>query len=264
MEEVRKVLEERKIQLMQLKKMKEKALQNVPKGALRICCNGNRTQYYHRKERKDRRGVYLPEKEKDLAGILAQKEYDQKVLHAVEKELRVIEKCLAGYPVTDAEVIYEKLHEERKKLVLPIRESEEQFVRNWEAVVYQGKGFEENAPEFYTAKNERVRSKSEWIIADFLKREGIPYRYEYPMYLNGMGQVYPDFTVLNVKSRKELYWEHLGMMDDVAYMERALQKIAAYEQNGIYLGESLILTYETGKSPLSQKLVMNKIEHYLK
>ena len=34
---------ENKIQLMQLKKMKEKALQNVPKGALRICCNGNRT-----------------------------------------------------------------------------------------------------------------------------------------------------------------------------------------------------------------------------
>lgn len=264
MEDIKAYLVNRKKQLMKLKLEKEKAVIAAPKGILRTSCNEKRVQYYCRENEQDKNGRYLREKEKDLARRLAQKEYDQKVLRAVEKELGVIERCLAGYPVMEVEEIYEKLHKERKKLVVPIQEPEEEFVRKWEAVVYQGKAFQEDAPEFFTLKNERVRSKSEWIIADFLKREGIPYRYECPLYLKGLGQVYPDFTVLNVKKRKELYWEHLGMMDDAGYAEKALQKIAAYEQNGIYPGEGLILTYETGKNPLSQKMVMNRIEHYLK
>lgn len=264
MEEVRKALEARKEQLLHLKKTKEKALQNVPKGTLRICCNGNRIQYYHRKELEDRRGTYLREKEKELAHKLAQKEYDQKVLRVIEKELSIVEKCLAGYPQTRAEDLYKKLHKERKKLVIPIWETDEEYIQKWEAISYQGKGFDENQPGFYTAKKERVRSKSELIIADLLKGEGVPYRYEYPLYLKGIGQVYPDFTVLNVSTRKEFYWEHLGMMDDSTYAEKAMQKIIMYEQNGIYPGEGLILTHETRKCPLSQKVVMNMIVHYLK
>lgn len=264
MEEVKSALEARRKQLLQMKREKEAALEHVPKGALRICCHGNRTQYYYKEKPHDGNGTYLRRQDRDFACELAQKEYDQKVLRAVEKELGLVEKCLAGYPQMVAEKVYEKLHKERKKLVVPVREMDEQYVRTWEAVSYQGKGFGENVPEFYTAKKERVRSKSELIIADLLKKEGVPYRYECPIYLKGIGQVYPDFTVLNVRTRKEFYWEHLGMMDDAAYAERALQKMAMYEQNGIYPGEKLILTYETRKCPLSQKAVKNVIAHYLK
>ena len=79
-----------------------------------------------------------------------------------------------------------------------------------------------------------------------------------------LGTVYPDFTVLNVKRRKELYWEHLGMMDDPEYVEKAMQKIAMYEENGIFPGESLILTYETRMNPISPKIVNLMISQYLK
>lgn len=264
MEEIRRMLDGRKQQLLWVKREKEHALENAPEGVLRVCCHGRRTQYYRRENAKDINGVYLCKKDMDLVCRLAQKEYDQKVLRSVEKELVVIERCLAEYPVTGAEEVYEKLHRERKKLVVPVWEPQEQFVQKWEAAVYEGKSFAENAPEFYTAKNERVRSKSEWIIADLLNREGVPYRYEYPLHLKGMGVVYPDFMVLNMKERKEFYWEHLGMMDDSVYAEKALQKISMYEQNGIYPGESLILTYETRMNPLNQKVVMSLIEHYLK
>lgn len=262
MEEVKEVLEARKKQLLQMKQDKEVALEQAPKGNLRICCHGNRTQYYYKEKPHDGNGTYLRRRDREFACELAQKEYNQKVLKAVKKELEMVERCLAGYPQVSAENVYENLHKERKKLVVPVRETDEQYVRRWEAVSYQGKGFGENTPEFYTAKKERVRSKSEWIIADLLKQEGVPYRYECPCYLKGIGLVYPDFTVLNVRERKEYYWEHLGMMDDVAYVEKALQKIAMYEQNGIYPGERLILTYETRKNPLSQKMIMHVIEHY--
>lgn len=263
MEQVKNLLEAREKQLLQLKKEKETALVAAPEGSLRVCSSGNRTQYYHRKDPKDFNGIYIRGNEIPIARDLAQKDYDKKVLQAAEKELSAIRKYLSNYPKVNAEQIYEKLHEKRQELIEPIRESEEQYIRKWESVKYQGKGFNEEMPEFYTAKGERVRSKSELIIANLLNGEGIPYRYEYPIHLKGMGKIYPDFTVLNVRMRKEMYLEHLGMMDDPSYAERALQKIATYEQNGIFTGEKLILTYETRKKPINQKQILLMIRHYL-
>ena len=264
MEQIKNILKTRENQLLQMKKDKEKALKNAPEGALRICSHGNRTQYYQRNDPKDFNGAYIRENDIQIAQELAQKDYDKKVLCAIEKELSAIKKYLSNYPMVNAEQIYENLHRERRKLVSPILEPDEQYVKSWKSVKYQGKAFSEDTPEFYTAKEERVRSKSELIIADLLNKEGIPYRYEYPIHLSGMGKIYPDFTVLNVKKRKEMYWEHFGMMDDPSYVEKALQKIVLYEKNGIFHGENLILTYETRKNPMNQKEIMHLIQHYLK
>ena len=101
------------------------------------------------------------------------------------------------------------------------------------------------------------------MIADLLAREQIPYRYECPLYLEGLGTIYPDFTVLNTRLRKELYWEHFGMMDDPEYAEKAIKKLDGYEQNGIFQGENLIVTYETKQTPLNQKMIIRMIENYL-
>ena len=76
--------------------------------------------------------------------------------------------------------------------------------------------FSASSPDLYL-------SKSEIILADLLNRNGIPYRYEYPVHLKGWGKVYPDFTLLDVRKRREIYWEHFGMMDDSEYAEKAIQ-----------------------------------------
>lgn len=263
MEQIKDLLEARENQLQQLKKEKEKALAKAPEGSLRLCKHGNRTQYYHRNNPKDFNGVYIKEKDMGLARELAQKDYDKKVLCSVEKELNAINKYLSTCPDKRVEQIYEGLHGERKKIVTPIRETNEEYIRKWQEEIYQGKEFYEDTPELYTLKGERVRSKSELIIADMLSKEGVPYRYEYPLYLRGVGRIYPDFTVLNIKKREAMFWEHFGMMDDPTYAEAAVKKIATYEQNGIFPGENLILTYETRKNPINQKVVMSLIEHYL-
>lgn len=263
MEKIKNLLEEREKYLLQIKTEKEKSLAPAPEGTLRICSNGRKTHYYQRNNPKDTSGVYIREKDIQIARELAQKDYDRKVLNAVQKELKAINKYLENYPVLDAEQVYENLHKERQKLIIPIRETDEQYIQNWESMKYHGKEFSANMPELYTAKGERVRSKSEVIIADTLSREAVPYRYECPICLQGIGKVHPDFTVLNVKSRKEMYWEHLGMMDDPVYVERAIQKIAFYEQNGIFLGDRLILTYETKNNPLNQKQIIKIIQHNL-
>lgn len=263
MEQVKELLEARKSFLLQLKKEKVEALRTVPEGSLRVCSHGKRTQYYHRNDPKDFSGVYIRSNEIELARELAQKDYDQRVLRAIEKEVDAIDKYFNNYPQVNVENVYESLHKERQKLIKPVGKSDQQYLQEWECVEYEGKEFDENMPEFYTAKGERVRSKSEVIIADMLYREGIPYRYEYPLYLRGIGRIYPDFTILNLGLRKEIIWEHLGMMDDFAYAEKTVRKISGYEQNGIFPGEDLILTYETRKTPLNSRTIMLMIKHYL-
>ncbi|MBR2402272.1 MAG: hypothetical protein IKB01_05865 [Lachnospiraceae bacterium] len=264
MEGIGKLLKKRENYLCQLKKEKEKALKNIPEGFLRICAGKRKPQYYWRTDPKDYNGIYIPEKDIKLARKLAQKDYDKKVLASAEKELEAIKRYQSAYPTTSVEQVYDNLHKERQKLICPIIETDEQYIYNWESVAYQGKGFDEMMPEIYTAKGERVRSKSEVIIADILKQEGIPYRYECPLQLKGWGKVYPDFTVLNVQARRELYWEHLGMMDDPNYVESVLQKLTLYQQNGIFQGKNLILTYETKKISINPKSVRLIIEEYLR
>ena len=263
MEQIKKMLEERKKFLVRLRKEKEKSLSNAPEGHLRVCGRNGVPQYYLRREPKDFNGQYISMQNIQLAKELAQKDYDKKILEVTEKEINVIDKFLAGCPKMIAEEIYSHLHNARQKLVNPILETDEEYIKKCEEVQYEKKGFDSDMPEFYTAKGERVRSKSEVIIADLLNREGIPYRYECPIKLKGVGIIHPDFTILHVKTRREIFLEHLGMMDEPFYAENAIQRILGYEQNGIYPGDGLVLTYETKKNPLNQKQVMSKLLHYL-
>ena len=42
---------------------------------------------------------------------------------------------------------------------------------------------------------------------DLKEKHNVPYHYEAPLYLKGRGIIHPDFTVLNIRTRQEYYWE---------------------------------------------------------
>lgn len=111
-----------------------------------------------------------------------------------------------------------------------------------------------NEQMIITEQGERVRSKSEKIIADKLYMLGIPYRYECPALMKGRRgnvTIYPDFTILRMPERREVYFEHFGLMDDADYVNAVMHKLDTYEKNGIYLGINLFFTHETSKRPLN-------------
>lgn len=232
---------------------------------MHICQIDGRTQYYLNQ---NGQRSYLKASQKPLVQKLCQKDYDIKVLRSARKELMLLEKLDHLYkrekrdPICES--IYPALLNERKKYVTPIILPDEEYVKAWQSVQYERKGFHEDAPEFYTENGERVRSKSEVLIANALKRNGVPYRYEYPLILNNGQVIHPDFTALNVRTRKELYFEHLGMMDDENYADSALRRILNYEKNGIFPGDRLILTHETSKTPIDMRLLERIITQYLK
>ena len=64
-------------------------------------------------------------------------------------------------------------------------------------------------------------------------RNGIKYKYECPLYLNGIGTICPDFTFLSPRTGEEICWEHNGKVNDPTYDRNMVKKIQEYEKNGI-------------------------------
>lgn len=241
----------------------EASLKKAPKGILRISKSGNATQYYCRKDEKDKNGKYIKKKDRGLACELAQKEYDNDILKVARRQRIEVCKFLKKYLPNQIMDIYNELPLERQVLIRPYILTQTQYVEKWKSRTYIGKEFAVGTPEIYTERGERVRSKSEKIIADKLDLMNIPYLYEYPIKLMGYGTVYPDFTLLNVRTREEFYLEHFGMMDDSKYSEKAVAKIELYEKSGIFPGDKLLMTFETSKSSINMKIFEKMIKKYL-
>ncbi len=241
----------------------EKSLKKAPKGSLVLSKSNGVTQYYHKTESTQKKGKYISSKNKKLIAALTQKDYDLRFLKVIKKQKKQIQKAIKLLPDIDLTTIYSKLSEGRKKHVKPYILSNEQYVEQWSGVQYTGKDFFDNTHVIMTERGERVRSKSEKILADKLFAMGIPYRYEYPVKLKCYGTVYPDFTLLNVRERKEFYLEHFGMMDDPEYSEKAIKKLEEYAKNGIYIGKNLLVTFETLHKPLDMKIVEQMLNEFI-
>lgn len=249
------------------------SLEDVPEGFLQICHNRNGVQYYlvAKKEKRDR--IYIRKSEVKLIKDLAQREYAKKVLKLALKYEKKINRFENKSPLDEIMQVFLKMSVDRQALIDPYISSEERFIDMWQkrnrkAIEKYGEkkialnNQEENSL-IYTDKGEQVRSKSEKIIADKLNRMAIPYCYECPLYLNGYGVVYPDFTVLNKRTRRVYYWEHLGMLEKESYIRNNVNKIETMEKNGIFPGQQLILTYEMEGHPLSTEMLQVMIRQYL-
>lgn len=230
-------------------------MKKAPQGTLRISGKKNGKEYYLKKEGERGNGRYISKKNIIMVERLVQKDYDIKLLKLAEERLCLIRNFLKRYEDTNLQILFAKLSCYRRELLVEAVLSEEEYVRRWEVVEYEGKKIAEDAPEIVTEKGELVRSKSEKIIADKLYSLGIPYRYEYPLTLGGGIVVYPDFTILKVDEKKVVYLEHFGRMDDAEYLSTVLYKLHTYERNGIYLGVNLFVTYETAAKPLNTRIL---------
>ena len=224
-------------------------------GRLRIDNKKSKCQYYYmdRKENSSagHNGRYMKKEELSLAKAIAQRDYDAIALKKAKERKKCIDTFINKYAKTDLKELYNKTHPQRRALIETDIISDEEYVRRWLAVEYKGKSEVED--DIVTERGECVRSKSEKIIADKLNMLNIPYRYEYPLMLDNGKTVYPDFTILKMPERKEVYFEHFGMIDDEEYFEHMIYKLNSYENNGIYMGINLFITYETSKKPLNTK-----------
>ena len=234
----------------------------VPKYHLRIEAKQN--QLFLIEPGKRNKGKYVSPKDIEFAKEVAAYDYLTETIKRIDHELLQLEKMIKQLKTNTPESYYESLNPARQNLIVPIRLTDEQFVQQWKSQPYAGKGFDEDDnSEFYTENNERVRSKSEILIANALKKYNVPYKYECPIILKGVGRIHPDFTALNVRRRKICYWEHLGRMDEEDYARKNVFRINMYQKNGFFHGDNLITTWETSSLPLNTKLIDSIIQHFL-
>ncbi len=242
----------------------EKELEKASPEIIHILKSGTRVQFYLRRNKSDRSGVYIRKSDTHTIRTFLQKSYLEKVL----KLLNLEEKNLAGlikktdHVVEKIKNLYSALPEEAKQYITPIDMSDEDYAAQWLSESYEGKSIPDYAPVYETSRGERVRSKSELTIANMLADRGIPYKYERPLTLMGGVVVYPDFTLLDVKTRREIYWEHRGMMDDRDYARQAVFKMKSLMKSGILLGDNLIITEETTANPLGTNEIDAVIDQY--
>ena len=224
----------------------ENRLDSMPEGTLNIKTTKNGEYYYLYKGKNQK---YLGQKDIELIDLYFQKNYLKTSKTVARREADVLGKLIDKFPQTVIENIYEQLPEDRQKHIRPLIPDIDQYAQHWLSIPFTPKPFKKDAPVFRTLKGERVRSKSEVIIADRLYAKGIPYKYECPLQV-GDEIIHPDFTILRLSDRKIVYHEHCGKMDDPDYTEDLVSRVKKYGHAGIYPGSSLSFSFESSKQPL--------------
>lgn len=226
-------------------------IKKVPEGMiLRVARCNNSYQYFIRKKGEQTNGRYIKKEDKKTAEILAQIEYDENLITLLKQLMNDMKRLQRVWIDNPFMYVYENMIYGKREMITIPYSTDEDYVIRWQNQDFEGIGFKEEFPEYYTRKGLRVRSKSEVIIADMLDEMSIPFLYEKPLQLQS-GIVHPDFTLLNLKDRKDVYWEHFGMMDDIEYRNNAFLKMRKYEASGFYQHDSMIWTFETGNYPLN-------------
>ena len=242
----------------------EGRIAQYPEGKIHLIRNKNTVSYYLRINPKDKTGKYISRKDLATIKLYLQKSYDEKTIKIIKNEIYALEKYVkkSGGFYKKMENVYDLFPEKSKTMIVPIAISNQEYIDRWQNKAFLPKYIDDNVLTYQTNKGEIVRSKSEVMIANILNNMKIPYKYECPLTLSGGITIYPDFTILDINRRCEVYWEHRGMMDDRTYANESVKRIREYQKNNIFLGDKLIITEESMKFPLDVVEIKNIIEHY--
>lgn len=231
--------------------------------SIRIILHRNGFQYFLRSKEHPGSGKYIRKKDLFVAKKILQSQYHDCLVKQIEEEISMLNEYLLSFSEDYLFAKFNQLPLSKKEMVTPIIMSDEEYVKNWLSAEYEGNKFPFSDDSLVTDKGETVRSKSELIIANTLNKMKIPYRYEFPVKLSLNETVYPDFFCLNIRLRKEIIWEHLGLMDDEHYARKNVSKIERYNRAGYFQGDNLICTMETSESTLNTKILIQTINKFL-
>lgn len=252
------------------------------------------------KKDKDGECLYLGLSKRNEIFRLAQKRYLRELRKAAKKEITQLNKCLdilssEKNGISDINEVYDSLPEPLKPFVKPLSLSDDDYAARWQEgnLVVKRKRIhaEDDYHRYRTMRGDYVGSKSEAIIADRLFANGIPYHYEvafspeakadtsrpvFDMYGRLVGYevlgadpfdrdtLHPDFYVLNKRTRKAYYWEHLGRLNDQKYCTENLNRLVRIIDAGYTIGEEILITHEDSHNPLRLESIEEIIEKYLK
>lgn len=230
-------------------------LENAPEGTLVVSRKSKTwTACFYQVLPGSRKHIYLGQSKKELVRALAQKEYDRKALKAIQQELETLETLLAYYEQPKLEEVLEQFNELKQPFIRPVVDSDEVFRQKWLEQKYYHNEYAPEQKRFPTERGDSVRSKSESQQADYLYYHDYAYLYEKGLELKDGNRTvyrYPDFTILDPRTRKEVFFEHFGLADEEGYLVKNAEKLRLYMENGYVIGRDVIFTIETRDHPFT-------------
>ena len=247
MNKINKMAEAEVSRLSELQKRASAILASSPSGDLHFHQRGNRLYFdvvFETDEsgKKDRK--YLSRNSKDLVPYI--RKYCAACVRDIAAEgIRTLKKDPYSYDFSATQEEYKRFESLFGELLPPYFVSRETRLRKWQDGPFVRSGMEikpEDAVK--TDRGELVRSKNEALAANCLNRLGIPYHYEEKLLLSSGKVCFPDFTVKDPESEKVYYIEIFGMMSNPEYLAKASRKLCDYENEGIYVGDRLMVFFE--------------------
>jgi hypothetical protein len=242
----------------------EKEMQIMPEGSLCLKkVKGNSYIYYQNKKLSENRLLSPKKKEdSDLIGKIRKKFFIKKSIYQLRENRKIAEVMLRNFNPFDPEVIRNQLGSVYKEVqIIEWKSFMELELEKWK----ENKNENFLHPEglkHISAKGQRVRSKSETIIADLLDYKNIIYKYEEPLNLNGQNFL-PDFTILRSFDSRTVYWEHFGMIYDLEYRKNMEAKLLAYGNSGIIPWDNLIITFDSEEGSIDVSIISAVIDNML-
>lgn len=250
-------LNERKKDLMQ-------ELQTLPEGILLCTDQYGLKKYVQRipatgNRKKERR--YGVKKKPEVLNGLVRKEYVTKALNLIDRDLRAVDLAIRRYIPVDEDSVMRSFLTENPELADGIHRcsvNDEEWRNEFDRI----DDFHPENLQQIAADGTRRRSKNELYIASRLDHYDQIYRFDCPTGIPGLYRA-PDFTIIRKSDRKVIYWEHMGMMDDLEYRIDNKRKLEEYEAAGIVPWDNLILTYDTLKGGLRANMIDAMIQSWL-
>lgn len=236
----------------------EKKLTTLPTNKLMYSRKNNAIQYYYR----DPAGSahYLQKKDDEKITALANAYYINKSLPKLKKNLTAAKKFLATHSGTEERDIFNSMPDELQQRNSNLFLYKKAYIYKWQHREYTRNLYKQEGLIHDTIRGEKVRSKSEAMIANALYNYDMPYLIETPLRLKSGKIIFPDFLILNPSTLEEVYWEHFGMMGDSVYAAEACKRIGILDSEGIKINNNLICTFETADAPLSSALIESNIK----
>ena len=280
-------LEDMKKYFLEIRQVYMDELKELPKGKLWSNINGKRQQYYIieiRNGAQTRRGI---NRDKETINKLARKKFIEKIINEIDSNIALLDRTITEFRDIDPNVIIDSMTKAYKTLsrdcfftktarripgkspILP-RDPDEIFYTDeelakarydrhidWANASYIRSSYRPEELIETTSRGERMRSKSEVLLAEAFYKYKIPFRYEDTTETPWLGTV-PDFTFQDYYNEL-FYLEYCGMMDNEKYVNNLLRKRDKYEDNGIYEWNNIIYIYEKGN-----RINMEMVESIIK
>ena len=132
MDYLEKYAQERLEKLKGMRRQCVANLKGLPEGKVYVKKKRKTNQFYKITPDGDRNGKYIKAGERDVAESLVKREYNEKCLNEIEKEIRALEKMLKTCNSENLENVISKLAPVKQTMVMPLVLPREDFIKHWE------------------------------------------------------------------------------------------------------------------------------------